>query len=114
MVRHAHTKDKFQKNDKLKFSSDIHAITKITQNKIYLDGIVKFFKPYELMRVKKSENKPENEPENLEEKIVDKYDIDELKIERSNKKGKQIVKRELGNVTNVEKRVRNLPARYRF
>ena len=71
------------------------------------------------MRVKRSENKPENDPDIKEEQIIDKHDIDELKIERLNKKSKQIVKRELlENVTNVlpssEKRVRNLPARYRF
>ena len=116
-VRHLIKKEVFDKNDKSKFSKETHHILRISGNKIYLEGIVKFFKPYELMRVKRSENKPENEPENLEEKI-DKHNIDELKIERLNKKSKQIVKRELGNVTNVlpssEKRVRNLPARYRF
>ena len=84
----------------------------------FAEGIVKFFKPYELMRVKRSENKPENEPENLEEQIIDKHDIDELKIERKNRKGVKIVKKELGSMSNIipaaEKRDRNLPARYRF
>ena len=56
-----------------------------SENKIYLESIVKFFKPYELMREKRSENKPENEPE-IEEEKIDKHDIDELKIERLNER----------------------------
>ena len=116
-VRHVIRKEVFDKNDKLKFSKNIEHISNILGNKIYLDGITKYFKPYELMKVEKSENKPEIENEKTDQ-IIDKHDIDELKIERINKKSKQLVKKELGEMSNIipatEKRVRNLPVRYRF
>ena len=83
-------KDAFTKGDVKTYSNDVYIIEKIMGNKIYLDGIRKSFKPYELQLTKNivfwNDDNEEEERIHMDNQRIrkDKRLLNKLDLEREN------------------------------
>lgn len=80
-VRIVRKKKVFDKGDVIKLSTDIYIIENINGKKIFLNGIKRHYKPYELSIIKDIQGQPINEPEtetkaNNAKKLMKRLELD--------------------------------------
>ena len=116
-VRISTTKTLFSKGDRIKFSKKVYEIDIIEGNKIYLsdDDSGKYYKPYELLKISKTELSkiPKTEEDKMED-LFDEYDeyTENQQQARKDKHLKNELKSDL-NIEKVEsKRVGKKPLKY--
>jgi hypothetical protein len=84
-VRKKNDRKTFQKGDAPRYSNKIHTIDRIHGNKIYLQGITRYYKPYELLSAEQSETQPEAVEANTQQIIHEKTQSKKKKQKALNK-----------------------------